>query len=340
MRDSADKLINILSNKKVLFIATKNRDYIRVVQEIELLRSVCASVKILSFPDKGYLKRIIKVYGYLIFGNIKEYDIVFIGFMPQMIVPFFRRKLAHKKIIIDFFISVYDTLVDDRKVFSASSLIGRILKRIDKKTINCADYIIADTNAHGRYFVNELEASEKKVLTLYLNADKKVYYPRYVKRPEEYKGKFLVIYFGSILPVQGVEVILKCIYKLRKNNKIHFIMIGPINKKYKKVMTDNVTYINWLSQDKLAEYIAFSDLCLGGHFSDTIGKAARTIPGKVYIYKAMNKKVVLGDSPANRELYEENKDNIYVPRGNAKALALTIIKEWENTTNAEQISIS
>ena len=82
-----------------------------------------------------------------------------------------------------------------------------------------------------------------------------------------------------------------------------------------------------MKQTELAEYIAFSDLCLAGHFSSTVNKAKRTIPGKAYIYQAMRKKMILGDSPANRELYEENNKVLFCKMGSSKELKKKILKE-------------
>lgn len=98
-------------------------------------------------------------------------------------------------------------------------------------------------------------------------------------------------------------------------------MIGPISVKYNKVKSDTVTYYDWLTQEELAKQIAIADICLAGHFSADIGKANRTIPGKVYIYQAMGKPIILGDSDANKELFAENNQDIYfVERGSSEQL--------------------
>ena len=86
-----------------------------------------------------------------------------------------------------------------------------------------------------------------------------------------------------------------------------------------------MTYADWVSQERLAELIAMADLCLAGHFNGQIMKAKRTIPGKAYIYEAMEKPMILGDSPANHERYKEGQPGIYfVPMGDAEILAKKI----------------
>ena len=332
MLESGNQVIDLIKDKNVLYIATKDKDYIRVQQEINLLENNSKQFMAIVSEKKSYLSRILFVYKKLLCTSLKEYDVVYISFMAQMIAPFWNWKFHKKTMIVDFFISVYDTLVDDRKKIRDKTFISKILHRIDQSTLNSADYVISDTKTHGKYFAEEFQLPYEKMRTLYLEADVSYYHPMELKRPEKWKDKFIVVYFGSILPVQGVEVILDAINLLKKEKNIHFIMIGPINNKYEKVMSDTVTYIEWLEQRELAKYISYADLCLAGHFSDTVGKANRTIAGKTYIYQAMKKPIVLGDSDANRELFKENESTAFVKRGDSNALAQCIYKKYQGNS--------
>lgn len=326
-------LIEKIKGKKILYIATKNEDYIRVQQEINLIRRYAVESTIIVSKNKNYIKRIIYVYRKLLMTSVKKYDVVFVGFMAQMIIPFWKLKFKKKLVVVDFFISIYDTLVDDRKKIKDGGILAKIVHKIDQSTIRNARYIVCDTNAHGRYFGNEFGVESSKFIVFYLEADQSIYHPMESVRPLEMQEKYLVLYFGSILPVQGVDIVMQTIEKLSDNKDIYFLIIGPVSNKVKKATTDNVTYIDWLPQEKLAEYISFCDLCLAGHFSATVGKARRTIPGKAYIYQAMGKPMILGDSEANRELFSENTCSFFVPLGNSAKLAEKIILCKEDSKN-------
>lgn len=320
-------MINLVKDKKVLFITTKNLDYIRNTQEINIIKENSKEYKIIGSKEKSYPKRIVTVYWNILKTSMKNFDLVFIGFAPQLILPIWNFKLKKKKIIIDFFISMYDTLVFDRKKIKENSIFAKILKAIDKKTILLANHIISDTKEHGKYFIEEFGANKNNLNVLYLEADKSIYYEERIEKPNKVKDKFVVLYFGSILPLQGVEIVLGAVDILKKEKDIFFYVIGPIQKKYNKVESDNVKYIDWLSQQELAKYINFSDLCLAGHFNKNINKARRTIPGKAYIYDAMNKKMILGENPANHELFTETKGKYYfVEMGSSEKLAEKILE--------------
>ena len=329
MRGDKQKLIDLLKGKKVAYIATKNADYIRISQEVSLVRNYADKALIITSNKAKYINRLLDVYKSILTTDFRDYDIVFVGFMAQMILPWFKAKFQSTQIIEDFFISIYDTLTNDRQRFSPQSLVGKLVHWIDKLSLKSADIIISDTNTHGKYFRQEFGITRKTFLTLYLEADRSLYYPRLLQKPEQWRDKFLVLYFGSILPVQGVDVVLNAVRRLSDWPQIHFIIIGPIEDKIHKPNTANVTYIDWLSQQELARYIAFSDLCLAGHFSNRVEKANRTIPGKAYIYEAMDKPIVLGDSNGNKELFSQNEQITIVKRGSSSSLAKVILQSRE-----------
>ena len=311
-------------NKKVLFVTTKNIDYIRNVQEIKLLNEKYKEVKIIYSKSKNYYIRILIVNLKLFFLNKKKFDIIFIGFLPQLIIPFLYKKRKQKQIIIiDFFIRKYDTLVNDRKKIKQNTIMSKILKKIDKNTLKKVDEIIVDTKESGKYYIEELDADNNKIKVLYIEANEKIYAPSKVNQIEkENKDDFIVLFFGTGLPLQGVDIVLKSAELLKNNSKIKFIIIGNI--KTKKDYT-NIKFLPFMNEEELARYIKMADLCLVGHFNNQIEKAKRTIPCKAFICKAMNKKMILGKNKANVELFNDKDENIYyVEMGNSQELSKII----------------
>lgn len=91
------KLRKLIEGKKVLFIASKNRDYIRIAQEIRILQEKSETCDILCFYDKSYLSRMIKLCCSIISCDCKKYDLIYVSFLPQMIIPFFFWKWRKKQ---------------------------------------------------------------------------------------------------------------------------------------------------------------------------------------------------------------------------------------------------
>ena len=320
-------IAKIIKNKSVLFISTKNIDYIRNTQEINIIKKYSYDCKIVAYFSKSYIVRILKIYFWLISHSVKPYDVVFIGFAPQLVLLLFKSKFKHSTVIIDFFISLYDTMVQDRKRFKHGGRISVLLHNIDEITIRYANKVICDTYAHGSFFSKEFNMDVHKEIVLYLEADKSIYYPRFVEKRDRLKDKFIVLYFGSILPLQGIEVVIKAIKILENERNIFFIVIGNLAC----TKTINAVFYKWMPQTELADKIAMSDLCLAGHFNGEIEKARRTIPGKAFIYDTMGKNIILGDNRANKELFKNlNNNYIFVEQGNPHELAQAILSSYKD----------
>lgn len=322
-------MIPLIKGKKVLFITTKNIDYIRNTQEIKIIRDNACSIELVHSKKKQYLFRILSILIQIYKKDIDKYDLIFIGFAPQLVLPFIEKKIKGKDVIIDFFVSLYDTLICDRQLFRKKGMVARISHLLDQYTLKKAVYVVTDTKSHSEFFVSEFGVEREKIVTLYLEADQTIYYPRKQNREDELKDKYIVLYFGTVLPLQGVEVILETIKGLKDNQNIFFDIIGPISSKYKKPNQNNVRYTDWLRQEELADRIANADLCLAGHFNDQIDKAKRTIPGKTYIYQSMGKRMILGDNKANRELFSDSYNTIFVKMGSAVELERVILEAYQ-----------
>lgn len=327
-----------ISGKKVLFISPTDADYIRNRQEIELLKAHAAHVHQITFDDRGRLTflSIKKILSTLIrtFGSLhRPFDTVFIGGMPQVILPLIYPFVWRKQLVIDFFISMYDTLVQDRARVSERSPTAKFLKGLDVLTLSLADRVIVDTRAHGLYF-KESFGLKKPWTVLYLKADDRIYYPRTVSKSPELAKKFIVFFFGAMNPLQGVDTLLTCAKSLRDVEDIVFTLVGPVDKLSQETQSlldlPNVRLLStWMKQEELADCIAMADLCIAGHLNKSIGKGSRVIPGKAYIYLSMEKMTVLGDNPANRELFSDSSPRIiWVRMGDPEHLKKAILSAF------------
>jgi glycosyltransferase involved in cell wall biosynthesis len=328
-------LLKITDGKRVLFITPSHVDYIRNRQEINILRNSARSLDLIAPVEADGVSptgivRVLSIILKVITARISNYDVIFIGGIPQLIVPFVRMRLRKKVLVIDFFISIYDTLVCDRQALSPSNPLSWILKKLDGHALEAADLVIVDTREHAAYFARMFGMDSHRMAVVYLEADEQIYYPRNPDKPPDLRDKFVAFFFGAMNPLQGVEIILESARILEERRDIVFIIIGPYEKigsfeLYSKLK--NVRFAaRWLPQEEIAGHIAISDVCLAGHFNADIEKASRVIPGKAYSYLAMDKPVIFGDNPANRELFQPGARNVhFVKMGDPGALADKIV---------------
>ena len=152
---------------------------------------------------------------------------------------------------------------------------------------------------------------------------------------ESSTDKFLVMFWGGFIPLQGVKYIVEAAKLLERQNDITFELRGfgqTYNESIelsKKLNCQNITFIpKSVTYEELPKCIAKANVCLGV-FGET-QKAQRVIPNKAVETLAMRKPLITGDSPAAREILTNETDCILIPMANPKALANAILKLKEN----------
>ena len=239
-----------------------------------------------------------------------EYDVMMIPWRGVLTLPL--AKLVHKKPIIYFpAFSIYDTLVNDRKKIRKNSLKAKFVHFVDKTACNWSDMIIVESFEEIKYFVKEFGLAKKKFRQYPLAADESIFYPQAsMKNPNE---KFIVLFFGSFIPLHGIEIIVKSAKILRKSEDIIFRICGEgqtkteIKKLIEKNDLNSVKLLGFVSKETLIENIHSSDICLG-IFGKT-EKAKKVVTNKVFQILASKKPLITMESPASLEAHLEDKVN-------------------------------
>jgi glycosyltransferase involved in cell wall biosynthesis len=292
---------------------------------------------LVSISSGGYAIRYPRVLGKFLLSR-EDFDIIFIGFFGQPLVPLIE-KICDKPIIFDAFLSAYDTLCFDRKKFSPNSIFGRFLYRLDEYSCRISDKVLLDTNAHIDYFTRTFDLDEKKFQRVFIGADDSVFYPRKMKK----HSGFIAFYSSTFLPLHGAEYIIKAAKILEGREDIMFRIAGGgptynnIVKNARKTGLKNIDFIGWVANRELPDEIAQSDVCLCGHFSN-IDKAKRVIPGKCYESMAMRKPIVVGDDVANRELFNNKNNAMFCKVADASSLADSILELRDDEGLREKIA--
>lgn len=302
---------NLTGQKRpnVLFVSIYNPNYTRTETLLSLFSSMDISVTKAIYP-----KRYLKVLKDLI-KKQKKHDLIIVSFRGHEIMPFIRL-FANRPVIFDLFVSVYDTLCLDRKIFTPYGMIGRLLHWYDSLLCKMSSLVLIDTAEHEKFIKKEFNAQNTGYL--YLGANNDLFKPLDVNKRKSYT----VFWYGTVLPLQGIDVILDAAEYLSQIRKdIQFLIVGPVKKKRNLV---NVTYIPWVKYQDLPIEICKSHLCLGGHYSD-IGKSKRVVSGKAYQFVACGVPTIVADNPANREVFTD-QDVYFVEHNNYKKLSAMIMK--------------
>lgn len=308
---------------RVLFICGAKADYPRNESLLAALRPH-ADVTEISSHFRSYLLRLPSVIGRLLLER-GSFDIILVGFLAQPIVPF--ALLRHRKpLIVDMFISLSETLSEDRKTVGPRSFVGRLARWLDQLSCSRAAKVLADTPLDAEYLAGAFQIRPKDVVPLYMGANEEIFKPQ----PEaSASDRFLVLYYSTYLPLHGVDVVVRAA-KLLEEDRVRFRVIGRgmerprIDRLAAEIGVRNCEFVDWVPYHELPREIAAADLCLAGHFSTGNAKSERVIPGKAFQFIAMAKPTVLGDSPAVSAVFEHGKDGFLVRQGDPEALANAI----------------
>jgi glycosyltransferase involved in cell wall biosynthesis len=279
----------------------------------------------LTDSSRSYGKRYLRIFRKIIFHPLKQFDLIFVGFLGQPIVPLIRMR-SQGPVLLDAFLSVYDTLCFDRKKFSPGSLPGRFAYWLDKTSCQLADHILLDTQAHTDYFAKTFHLPKEKFSSIFVGCDEALFYPRQAHNPQ-----FSVLFYGSFLPLHGVETIVRAGKLLENETGIHFKIIGQgfetdrVNHLAAELdLGKNIEFYPPVPLQSLPDEISQASLCLGGHFGPS-AKASRVIAGKTFQCIAMGKPTIVGDNPANRELLTHGLDAWFCKMNDPHALAEAIL---------------
>jgi len=259
----------------------------------------------------------------------KNYDLVFVGFFGHLLMlPI--GVLSRRPILFDAFVSTYDTFVQDRQLFSESSIRGKLALWLDIHACRNAWRVLLDTPLHCKYFIDQFSLPIEKLFSLPVGCNEDLFFPQ----PSGQQAQFAelpyakVLYYSSYLPLHGVDIVVQAAALLR-SERISFRLIGA-GQEYNRIrhLADemsltNIDFVAPVPLEQLPNELAGADICLGGHFS-TGDKAGRVIPGKVYQILATERPLIAGDTPANRDFLTHNKNAFLCQVGNPEALAAAI----------------
>ncbi len=254
-------------------------------------------------------------------------DAIIVG-SPWKLDVFFAFALSRifrKPLIFDIFNSYFETDVLDRKAVKPNSIRAARLWLLDKLACLAADILLMDTENHKAFLEKIFGVPEKKIKTLFIGADDRIYFPKVVKTSQK---QFTVFFCGTSIPLQGIETIFEAAYLLRGKTDICFQLVGighfpQWQKKLAESGLKNIELFDLLKPAESSKKLFLADVALG-IFGDT-EKAKRVVPHKAFEAMACAKPLITEVSPAALEVFSNGKNAILVEPKNPRALAEAIL---------------
>lgn len=260
------------------------------------------------------------IYKYL---RLPKHDAVIVSYLGHLDVlvlwPF--AKLRGTPIIWDAFLSLYNTIVEDRRLLSARNPLAKLIWAWEWLACRAADRIVLDTCAHADYFAQTFHVPKSRMAAVFVGAE-----------PDAFPclgepcvaGAPLVLFYGQFIPLHGIDTIIRAA-RIARHEPIDWVIIGTGQEEGRiRALLDadplpRLKWIPWVKYADLSDWLSRAMVCLG-IFGDT-DKAGRVIPNKVFQILMSGRPLVTRDSPAMRELVESGHPGVLlVPPANPQAL--------------------
>ncbi|MBK8989362.1 MAG: glycosyltransferase [Chloroflexi bacterium] len=332
---------------RVCFFGTYRANYVRNQVMIEGLRRQgvtvfeCHSTLWHSVADRvaqagggwktpRFVWRVVKAYGRLLQAHRRTptYDIMLVGYPGQFDV-YLGRLLAwwrRKPMALDILMSLH-LIAEERGLTAQSPFTGKLIFWLEKIGLKLPDMLIADTPEYRDYYCQKYGLSPERFQFVPLGVDDRLYQPRpHVQPPAD---MFRVIYYGTFIPLHGVEMMLRAAALLQDRPDIRFDFYGEGQERpcmealAQELGLENVQFKGWIDKMELPDEIARSHVVLG--VFGTTKQSRCTIQNKIWEGMMMQRPVITGDAETIR-LELGHREHVYlVERANPLALAEGIL---------------
>lgn len=247
-------------------------------------------------------------------------DVLLIGFpgVLDMLVAAPIARLRGIPVAWDMFMSLYDTVVEDRRLLRSSGLAARLLHAVEGFALRRADFVFLDTQAHARRVEKLFGFSAGSMGAVWVGAEAD-FFQAAASAPTAQAAPagqpLRVLFYGQFIPLHGIETIVRAA-RLTRGEAIEWQVIGKgqeserIARLIDEQPLPDLRWDSWVDYNQLPGRIAAADICLG--IFGTSEKAASVIPNKVFQIVAMGRPVITRDSSAIREMLEELPPCVYL----------------------------
>jgi glycosyltransferase involved in cell wall biosynthesis len=258
-------------------------------------------------------------------GWVADPDVLLVGFPGHSDVTTAKLVSLRRRVpvVLDALVSLWETNVLDRQAMPPRGLRQYRLRLTDRVACSLADAVVLDTDTHIEWFRATFGIPPGKLHRIWVGADDEIMTPCNASGAD---GSFTVFFYGSFIPLHGIEHILGAAGRLQAQDaEIRFVLCGSgqtlsaMRRLAAAQKLGNVEFLDRRPLPELRRLICDSDVCLG--IFGTSSKARSVIPNKVFDALACARPVITGDTPAAHESFTHGKDVWLCPAGNAEALA-------------------
>ncbi len=239
----------------------------------------------------------------------------------------------------DFDVIVFHYAVDclnapeNKKIYLHLHGLPDVKRKIENKAIKIPDKIIAVSNYIAKGW-KKLHKIKRDIPVVYngINLKQKI--------PKPHKEKNNILFFGRLIKIKGVDILLKATSRLLKKNsnlRIQIIGEGPEKKNIIKLakklgIEKNISFLGYVEDPILKKRIACSKVCVFPSYSRE-GVMTTLLEASL-----MKKPIIASNACSNPEYIKDGENGLLFKSKDDKDLAKKIEKLINNKKLREQLS--
>ncbi len=224
-------------------------------------------------------------------------------------------------------------------------LLIRLSERLERFLYRRADCVVV--NSPG-FLAHVCQRGAKRVELLPNGADPQMFDPqangREFRQTFGLGEGFIALYAGAHGLSNDLGVVLQAAHLLKSRADIQFVLLGDGKEKPAlqaqayQLALDNVRFLPPLPKNRMAQALAAADACIA--ILKPIPLYATVYPNKVFDYMAAGRPVLLAIDGVIRQVVEEAKGGLFVPPGDAAALAKAVCYLADNPSLCREMGLN
>ena len=218
--------------------------------------------------------------------TVGRYDVMLVGYIGHFDMPlaWLLTRFPRRPLVFSPLVSLYDTLVDDRRSIAEGTLMSRFLRWLDRQTCAKADHVIMDTEAHIDYLVDTFNLPRDRFSRVFVGAVEPVApeglsgpavpeglsgpdSPESLSGPVAPEGlsgldragdtPFRVLFVGKFIPLHGLPFMMEAANRLKDVPDIVFHFVGTgqltdeIHETARRLNLENVRFTDWIPYERV-----------------------------------------------------------------------------------------
>ncbi len=153
---------------------------------------------------------------------------------PRVLAELLAARLMRKPIVVDYYVSKYDTEVNDRGRYPPKGFVAWRLRQADRLLMASASIVLFLNRAEAGYYQGvvdvRLAGHKCRVVPLCVDYNEQMFAAPNCNHVASDEGYFNICWWGTYVPLHGLEVILRGI-KMVESAEVRLFLFGDSDRK-------------------------------------------------------------------------------------------------------------